>query len=930
MKKRLLTQIFAMLCAVGAYALGQGDYVYNTTQRFKLLGDNLVTNGDFTDGLTGWTDVEGGEPSAEVWSVEPGVGPNGENVLQSLANTEGFAVCRSWTPEPGTYVVMLDIKGNAYTNTALASTTTTINANTVDFFVNTSADEVKKSADAVNVAAATHFDAEWTRLVFVATIEDGQALHMYLEKLVSGTQITNIGVYAAQEVYDIRTIEKRIAFVQKLMDDPNFNIAGAEGPRAELADNYIAGLQGMMESGELDDPDTAESLLAEFNDAVDNYLDVASVNVAKNTYFNYVEDLTAFPKYNRGGISNGQQIGGFVFRGGNWLHSSGGTTLTKQIQGSFSNGDGSVGLTSTLMPAAKYYIAAEVRNAYCDKNYVLSYNLENEVKAFVGTDSVDCGTIVGEDYVKFYMVGTIKDGETMEAGFKWFDNAGQGTRFDITNFEVRCFDKGFVEQYERTDIWNKFIAQWNAAVSAREAVVAAQTNVNYPWAKDSLVAALAQWDPLYNAQVAKNWVNEAGEDTGVATNDELVEWTTHQGYYPAEEDADFGTYGQYALVRGYQYATNYVKAANQKVADLVAEIEKAEQTLDNDLYSSGDKTTFQTAINHGKALLDEIRQSSNDAQREADEARIDTEIATLEAAIEAFIASGANDPIVDIDFSNGFVENAEDGSYTIAGTAGTMMFPAGSVQLDNTVADMLFALGHNGEKEDVLHVSGSNYATVALPEVPTDEEAINVKFDLFFGQLGGGYLDVILENAAGECVAGFSFDSYNGVDGYNDFNNEENTGMAVKGHVDSAHDKGAGGAIDVVADSKRNSFELTLDFKARVVQGTVTRGNGTVFAGGEIPMKDLEDNKVTTFKVGCGADDGTATYAKANSNAPGRRCWFDNLKIYKYNSSKESGIATVAAERQAAAGIYTLTGVKLSAAPQKGLYIQNGKKYVVK
>jgi hypothetical protein len=68
------------------------------------------------------------------------------------------------------------------------------------------------------------------------------------------------------------------------------------------------------------------------------------------------------------------------------------------------------------------------------------------------------------------------------------------------------------------------------------------------------------------------------------------------------------------------------------------------------------------------------------------------------------------------------------------------------------------------------------------------------------------------------------------------------------------------------------------------------------------------------------------------SNA-GRRSWFDNLKVYKYVSQADgpidSGVKAVAGVK-ADGAIYNLAGQRLNAAPQKGLYIQNGKKFVVK
>ena len=50
MKKRLLMIAALMLTFVGSsFALNVGDYAYNKTQRLKITGANLVTNGNFAN-----------------------------------------------------------------------------------------------------------------------------------------------------------------------------------------------------------------------------------------------------------------------------------------------------------------------------------------------------------------------------------------------------------------------------------------------------------------------------------------------------------------------------------------------------------------------------------------------------------------------------------------------------------------------------------------------------------------------------------------------------------------------------------------------------------------------------------------------------------------------------------------------------------------
>ena len=41
--------------ATPSFAYQQGDAVYTFNGKFKIIGENMLTNGDFSDGVNGWT-----------------------------------------------------------------------------------------------------------------------------------------------------------------------------------------------------------------------------------------------------------------------------------------------------------------------------------------------------------------------------------------------------------------------------------------------------------------------------------------------------------------------------------------------------------------------------------------------------------------------------------------------------------------------------------------------------------------------------------------------------------------------------------------------------------------------------------------------------------------------------------------------------------
>lgn len=78
MKKRLLLQLLAVVCTIGANAYNVGDYLYSASGKFKVISANQVENGCFTegaDGFSGWTDEDGMSVSSENWKISTGLGP---------------------------------------------------------------------------------------------------------------------------------------------------------------------------------------------------------------------------------------------------------------------------------------------------------------------------------------------------------------------------------------------------------------------------------------------------------------------------------------------------------------------------------------------------------------------------------------------------------------------------------------------------------------------------------------------------------------------------------------------------------------------------------------------------------------------------------------------------------------------------------------
>ena len=376
-------------------------------------------------------------------------------------------------------------------------------------------------------------------------------------------------------------------------------------------------------------------------------------------------------------------------------------------------------------------------------------------------------------------------------------------------------------------------------------------------------------------------------------------------------------------------------------ADLKDEITKAEGIRDDDMYQSGDKVTFQSAIDAAAQSRTNMLATTTDATMQADSLTMANAIVTLQEAETAFINSITPlEPIVNIDFSKGFepvyTTSEEEqilSGYAIKGAAGQMDFTVNGVGYDEDSQSYLttgntYALGFLSGEEllypDVLRV-GNSAATVMLPEAVGDEDVIRVQFDLFVGNLSGKAVYVNLQNENSERVAGFSINRYNGSVEYNEFNDvltNGGTGLNLLKYVTGVGSSSASNAA-IAAESNKSSFDLVVDYKAKTLKGTVTNAKNGTCEGALMPWPAIEDSKIVKFVLG------------SNYGTEARRCWFDNLKIFKYASqatgpNEQVGIAAVNANIPATGAIYTLSGVQVKGAPAKGLYIKDGKKFVVK
>ena len=949
MKKRLLTlAAFALTMVGSAFAISVGDYVYTATQRVKITGENLVTNGTF-DTKDGWTNAAGEDLNAEVWDIalNANAGPNGENVITSLSGaTADAALCRAWSLATGSYIVMYDIKGETTGATGIVNGASSC----ADFFLasgetlskTSTGDAGKKVLDEglADVATVDGYKDEWKTNAYSFYIEEGQKLVMHFEKLATNTMITNVRIYPAQVVYDDRIIKTKLEFIDKLIATDKFLLDTDNG----FILNIYTAMKDMLGTEALDDPSNVEALMDEFNPELIKWLDLNAADILK--------DEKRWSTYTDTRTKNG--IGGnWQGTGGRWFHINNGgsneiTDDGDEIGHRFQGGvEGNASQYYTITPAnpgtymfsldiVGHYMAGSGGKTYnymlnTTDNYVTDWNRDfRGVTMYAGKDimgadaeanaamnneqegqKIDCGLINNpnaknnpQKFVVFYEVSQeMVDAKTPitfgityildpERGF----TTKLGSNVNIANPQIRLI--GFTQ--DLIDYQNevaKIITQQGPLKErldwAKEDMLKTAQD-GYPWGKAALQEAIDLYQPVYDASL--NVIDAEGNVKNADFIKECMEAAT-VGSGILYSDSLLNT------VKAVNSARSAFSNINKPIANYRQKIADAEAVRDDAMNSLGDKQTFQAAIDAALKQLDDVLATTTDETRENDEATLTEALGVLDAAVETFKQSAAIDPFIDIDFSNQFeeikdAEGTPTGDYMIKGAKGQMEFSTGSVNVeDNTgapnekgVGTMDFALGHGEELLDVLRV-GRGTATVNMPEGVeiTDNDIVRFDFNLWFVQLSAGTINIELLNEEGQRLAGFGYCAYGNPPAdlnYNTFNNEANEGLNLAGYAT----QNKVGDVGSHVDGNKNSFSLLIDYKAKGVQGILVTSKGTC-TGKVLPLNtvideetSITDTKVAKFVL-------TSNYGSNNGgNYVGRRCWFDDLKAYKYPSQAEGPI----------------------------------------
>lgn len=632
MKKRLLISFAAIMGAMTSFAYNVGEYVYTHDAKFKVVGENLLTNGNFSANYDGWKDYADGALSPDYWSIETGAAQDGGNVIQSAdaaADLTGNYMYQAVPFETGkSYVITFKMKGVDPTTSSITQKT----SNYVDVFANADGTTSKTADRFQQVATTDAISAEWTSYSysFTDTVTGGSKGYIVVSfgQLTQGTQISDVEIREVQSVFDTRISDKEFAYGKSLLAIDDFK-NGRDEFNGTLED-----IMGAFGTPEMDEPAAAEDALNSFVDAENEFLDANSYDVS--SMINSKQLWTT--KLQK---ANGTYGDWYVEGSTRWFHDPASDPFIRDyLPGAYDLPAGSAKIVK-VMPAGKYFFSCESKghrmagtSKALQNTPDYTYVVEG-AKVFIGKDSVSFN-LDQRNFERHFVMSTLAEGDTLKAGF-WHpatsvDNKLGGTVFmqtpvlRIVGNNANGEMKTYVENYVTL---NNIATQANALKVMLDSAVVVAAKAEYPWGKAVLNDTTTKYQAVYSELSAL----QPGAELFEEASDSLMQ-----------------------SMRIVRSAIQTYYNLNAPYTDLKAQLALAKESINLPANANGDKTSFQAVITKAQGLIDNApAEYSEEVAQQMTDAK--AELVAAQAAFEASTASFSNPS--EIKLVNPFFEGAK-------------------------------------------------------------------------------------------------------------------------------------------------------------------------------------------------------------------------------------------------------------------------------
>ena len=981
MKKRLLFQFLAVMGVMSASAYNSDEYIYTPDAKYKTTTNNVVTNGDFTNQFSGWTngsDETAGEPATDAWTLVDGVGPNQETAAEAVSDAAGSVLAHIWTADElggsGLYVYSYYILGTAAGNTS----NTAGSANYVGFYVN---QEGTYTSNTRTVADNAAFTSEWTMVSDTVNLNQGDFFVMYIDRLAAGTRITNISINKVDQVFDDRLLQAKKDYVESILANGWLD-NGVDDFKGELEEIYSA-FTG--EAG--DDPDDIDAMTA-YLDMIDESIDAFFENNSASMMDNF--------KHWNADANKGQKLNSkndWVLTSGRWFHCNSNDaavreslreSLSLEMPRAFDLPNGNAMVTKTWDPG-KYFMYLDVMGYYMLKGTSSQYDPDRncEVKGctiFGNDQTIDLGVLDtrrNKRYIIFFEIP--EDQAGVEGNVKFgFDYTipeeevgnNRGGYIVLSNLRVRRVGLSEAQMAHINLVKDIAEAQNALKVMIDSAKVVATMGDIYKWGMVQMNDSTAKGEAEYIASLSK--VDENGKEVSVDDDTDAEYPTTLKDYMNI-------------VRKGMQNLYGYC----QPYFNLVDAVADAEEKLADPLNANGDaalKAAYEQAISEAKALIATYATLEDDAAIQEEIAKYNEKLAALQAAQTAYLLTTASidNPtsiaIKNGDFATGttsgwtFTETVSgkenfkksandsyDNGLCLAVGRGYTVSPQSKLVQDVELTHKgLYAYVANAHAMNVI--PGNDYGQAEIIEADEENGIVadtifvcdKNKVHLIFGPLGAED-SVPVHSRLIEYNYSYSKSDWNGQQDYgneagsyviyaeksDDTQGTFELGMYTYGQVDGAGSNiygfgdnevlYLGNADKAYADIKATMAENVAEAKAVAASAATSDNQGVINA-----LSRLNRRLADAEKLLAGSLTNAQEFTRASNAVIYVMDLADRVTERLEASTGIDNVSMDTVKAHIADGVYNLAGVRVANdlnslnSLSKGIYLFNGKKYVVK
>ena len=665
MKKHLLLSMAALLgvATTASAAFEEGAIVQTPDGRsVRVTSENLLTNGDFSKGLEGWTGLTQELSEDTVKVVTDAFSPaEGVPYLQ-IMKTEGVKTSSllgvasfrtSYKLEEGnTY--LFTYKGNLVLGGFSSNSSGSRSDNYQHVYINGDGTcfwptETEENKNRASVSLNTKFPVgEWFTVNYIYQCDSTEWVNFDFKNLTQFDRFADFGVYKCEEVGDARWAQEAVDALQSIIADKE-NFPGAAEYLQEPLDNALIPLTDPEEAAEYD----PEGLLSEIDvimgedGPLTEYLNTISADVSgyfSENYFNYND--CAEKGYNKGAAEDWSETGGRWGVSGPWAN-LGTNHIFAEINADYALGAGSEYI-SAVLPAGKYFYMVNGSAVQFIKSGTNDYytRRNNDMGFFINADSIPMADVPNAWAGTYWHVFDVAEAGEQTVGFWRYESAknsgsdrertsgGGQVRFDNMHIRILGMTDAQVEQYFLDLNKESSMATLkNLIDSANTVVTLDKYNYGKRILRDSVAIAQAVYDQNIELKATQELVDEVN-----ARIDPM-------------EDA----------IRDF-YSRNELYVA------LATDIDEANGLYADESRKNG-KDALKTAIDKAQAAYDGIQET--DFTTAADSTTMIGAREALAAASEVYYFANAayqtpaKVTIVNDDFSdgvNGWVEDGKTGN----------------------------------------------------------------------------------------------------------------------------------------------------------------------------------------------------------------------------------------------------------------------------